>query len=158
MQKCGRSHNIGKCPAKFKICLICQRTGNFAKCCHKRDRGQSYHQLSSLSGNNKTPAQLSNHKLRPVVKVHIVNEQGNYEGDAHWDLVENSIRPINYAASVDLVYIPHYKHPTSPIIDPPTTTEKTQEVHDIKERCKDNACTLVNMIKMEGRKVFYNTA
>ena len=51
--------------------------------------------------------------MRPVVKVLMVNEQGNYEGDAHWDVVENSIGPINYADSVDLVYNPHYKQSTS---------------------------------------------
>ena len=35
--KCGRSHDVGKCPAKYKTCLICQRTGHFAKCYHKKD-------------------------------------------------------------------------------------------------------------------------
>ena len=39
----------------------------------------------------------------------MVNEQGDYEGDAHWDVVENNIGPINYTDSVDLVYNPHYK-------------------------------------------------
>ena len=89
--KCGRSHDIGKCPAKDKTCLICQRTGHFAKCCYKKDRRQSHHQPSSLSGTNKTSTKPSNHKLRPVVKVHMVNEQGDYEEDAHWDVVENTV-------------------------------------------------------------------
>ena len=40
------------------------------------------------------------------IKVHMVNEQQDYEGDAHWDVVENSIGPINYTDSVDLVYNP----------------------------------------------------
>ena len=74
-KKCGRCHEIGKCPAKDKTCLICQRKGHFAKC--------FYYQPSSLSGANKTSTQLSNPNLRPVVKVYMVNEQGDYEGDAH---------------------------------------------------------------------------
>ena len=36
----------------------------------------------------------------------MVNEQDDYEGGAHWDVVENSIGPINYTDSVDLVYNP----------------------------------------------------
>ena len=75
----------------------------------QKDRRPSYHQPSSLSGTNKTSTQSSNHKLRPVVKAHIVNEQGDYVGDAHWDVAENSIGPLNYTVSVDLVYNPHYK-------------------------------------------------
>ena len=112
---------------------------------------QSYHQPFSLSGTYKPSTQSSNHKLRPVVKVHMVNEQGNYEGD------ENSIGPINYIDSVDLVYNPHYKHPTIPTMDPPTTTEQIQEAHGIEERCKEQAYTMVNMKKIEGKKVFHNT-
>ena len=87
----------------------------------------------------------------------MVNEQGYYEGDPHWDVVENSIGPINYTDSVDLVYNPHYKHTTSPTTDPPITREQTQEVHSIEERCKEQACTMVNMMKMEGKKIFQNT-
>ena len=34
--KCGKSHDVGKCPAKDKTCLICQRIGHFAKCCLKK--------------------------------------------------------------------------------------------------------------------------
>ena len=56
-----------------------------------------------------------------------------------------------------LVYNPHYKHPTSPTADPPTSTEQTQEVHGIEERYKEQAYTVVNMMKMEGKKVFHNT-
>ena len=153
--KCGRSHGVGKCLAKDKTCLICQITGHFAKCCHK-NRRQSYHQPSSLSGTNKTSTQPSNHKLRPVVKVHMVNEQGDYKRNAHWEVVENSIGP-NYTGSVDLVYNPHYKHPTSPTSDPPSTTEQIQEVHGIEERCKESTYTIISMIKMEGKKVFHNT-
>ena len=52
--KCGRSHDIGKCPAKDKTCLICQKPGHFAECCCEKDRRQSYHQSSSFSGTNKT--------------------------------------------------------------------------------------------------------
>ena len=65
----------------------------------------------------------------------MVNEQGDYEGDAHWDVVENSIGPVYYTDSVDLVYNPHYKHPITPTTDPPLTKEQTQEVHGIEERC-----------------------
>ena len=63
---------------------------------NKNNRRRSYHQPSSLSETNKTPTQESNQKLRPIVKVYKVNEQGDCEGDAHWDVVENSIGPINY--------------------------------------------------------------
>ena len=31
--KCGRLHDFGKCPAKDKTYLICQKPGHFAKCC-----------------------------------------------------------------------------------------------------------------------------
>ena len=55
----------------------------------------------------------------------MINEQGDYEGDAHWDVVENSTGPINYTDFVDLVYNTHYKHPTSPTTDPPTITKQT---------------------------------
>ena len=107
--KCGRFHVFGKCPAKDKACLLCQKPGHFAKCCHDKVRRQSCHQSASFVGTNKTSMQYSKQKLRPVVKVHVVNEQGDYEADAHWDVVENSIGPINYTDSVDLVYNPHYK-------------------------------------------------
>ena len=87
----------------------------------------------------------------------MANEQEDYEGDAHLDVVENSIGPINYTDSVDLVYNPHYKYPTSATPDPSITTEQTQEEHGIEERCKEQAHTMVNMMKMEGNKVFDNT-
>ena len=51
----------------------------------------------------------------------------------------------------------HYKHPTSPTTDPPTTTEQIQEVHVIEEKSKEQAYTMVNMMKLEGKKVFHNT-
>ena len=86
----------------------------------------------------------------------MVNEQGDYERDAHWDVEENSIGPINYTDSVDLVYNPHY-HPTSPTTDPPITKEQTQEVHGTEQRCKEHAYTMINMMEMEGKKVFHNT-
>ena len=94
--KCGRLHDFGKCPAKNKTCLLCHRLGHFANCCQGKEGRQFYNQSSSFSGTNKPSTQLSKQKLRPVVKVHIVNEQGDYEADAHWDVVENSIGPINY--------------------------------------------------------------
>ena len=106
--KCGRLHDLGKCPAKAKTCLICQKPRHFAKSCHDKDRRQTCHQSASFAGTNKTSMQSSKQKLRPVVKVHMVNEHDDY-GDAHWDVVENSIGPINYTDSVDLVYNPHYK-------------------------------------------------
>ena len=87
----------------------------------------------------------------------MVNEQGDYEGDAHWDVVENSIRPINYTDSVDLVYNPHYKQTTSPTTDQPITREQTQEINYGEERCKEQAYLMVNMIRMEGKKIFQNT-
>ena len=65
-----------------------------------KDGRQSYHTPSSFFRNQQTSTQQSNHKLRPAVKVHMVNEQQVYEGDAHWDVVMNSIRPINYTDSV----------------------------------------------------------
>ena len=34
--KFGSSHAVAKFPAKGKTCYICQRTGKYAKCCHKR--------------------------------------------------------------------------------------------------------------------------
>ena len=89
--KCGRFYDFGKCPAKDKTCFICQKPGHFANCYHEKDRRKSYHQSSSFSGTNKISTQPSKHKLRPVVKVHMVNKQGDYEGDAKWDVVENSI-------------------------------------------------------------------
>ena len=89
--------------AKGKTCHTCQRTGHYAKCCCITDRRQYYHQPSGFSGTKKTSTQQSNHQLRPVFKVHMVNEQGDCEGDAHWDVVENSIRSINYTDSMDLV-------------------------------------------------------
>ena len=87
----------------------------------------------------------------------MVNEQGDYEGDAHWDVVENSSGPINYTNSVDLVYSPHYKQTTSPTTDLPPIREHPQEIHGIEERCKEQAYTMVNMMKMEGKKIFQNT-
>ena len=101
--------------------------------------------------------QPSKHKLRPVVKVHMVNEQGDYEGDAHWVIVENTIGPIHYTDSVDLVYNPHYKQTTHPTTAPPITRGQTQEVHSIEERFKEQAYTIVNMMKIEGKKKFQNT-
>ena len=44
----------------------------------------------------------------------MLNEQGDYEGDAQWEVVKNSIGHINYVDSVDLVCNPHYEHPTRP--------------------------------------------
>ena len=82
------------------------KKGHFANCCHKKDRRQAYHQSSSFSGTNKTSIQPSKHKLRPVVKVHMENEQGDYEGDAHLDVVENSIGPISYTDSRSSVQPP----------------------------------------------------
>ena len=87
----------------------------------------------------------------------MVNEQGDYEGGAHQDVVENSIGPTNHTESVDPVYNSHYKHPTSPTTHPSTTTEIIQEVHGIEERCKEQTYTMVNMMKMEGKKVFHIT-
>ena len=84
----------------------------------------------------------------------MVNEQGDYEGDAHWDVVENNIGPINYTDSVDLVYNPHYKQTINPTTSPPTTREQAQEIHGIEERCKEQAYTMVNMMKMDGKKIF----
>ena len=155
--KCGRLHDFGKCPAKDKTCLVCQKPEHFAKCCHDKDRRQSYHQSCSFSGPNKTSTQPSKHKLMPVVKVHMVNEQGDYEGDAHWDVVENSIGPIHYTDSVDLVYTPHYQQTISPTTDPPIAREQTQDIHGIEKRCKEQVYTMVNMMKMEGKKIFQNT-
>ena len=103
------------------------KPGHFAKCCCDKGRRQSCHQSASFAATNKTSTQSSKQKLRPVVKVHMVNEQGDYEGDAHWDVVENSIGPINYTDSVNLVYNPHYKQTTSPTTSPPTTREQAQE-------------------------------
>ena len=155
--KCGQLHDFGKCPAKDKTCLICQNSRHFAKCCHDKDRRQSCHHSASFAGTNKTSMQSSKQKLRPVVKDHMVNEQGDYEGDAHWDVVKNSIGPINYTDSVDLVYNPHYKQTTNPTTSPPTTREQAQEIHGIEERGKEQAYTMVNMMKMEGKKIFQNT-
>ena len=155
--KCGRLHDFGKCPAKDKTCLICQKPGHFAKCCHDKDRRQSCHQSASFAGTNKTSIQSSKQKLRPVVKVHMVNEEGDYEGDAHWDVVENSIGPINYTDSVDIVYNPHYRQTSNPTTSPSTTREQAQEIYGIEERCKDQAYTMVNMMKMVGKKIFQNT-
>ena len=87
----------------------------------------------------------------------MVNEYGDYKGDVHWDVVENSTGPINYTDSVDLVYNPHYKQTTSPTTDPHITREQTQEMHGIEERCKEQTYTMVNMMKMEGKKIFQNT-
>ena len=78
----------------------------------------------------------------------MVNEQGDYEGDAHWDVIENSIGPINYTDSVDLVYNPHYKQATNPTTSPITTIGQTQEIHSIEERCKEQAYTMVNMMRI----------
>ena len=72
-------------------------------------------------------------------------------------MVENSIGPINYTDSVALVHNPHYKQTISPTADPPTTREQTQEIHGIEERCKEQVYTVVNMMKMEGKKIFQNT-
>ena len=155
--KCGRLHDFGKCPAKNKTCLLYHKPEHFANCCWDKGGRQFYNQSSSFSGTNKPSTQPSKQKLRPVVKVHMVNEQGDYEGDAHWDVVENSIGPINYTDSVDLVYNPHYKQTTSPTTDSPPTREQAQEIHGIEERCKEQAYTKVNMMKMEGKKIFQNT-
>ena len=87
----------------------------------------------------------------------MVNEQGDYEGDAHWDVVESSIGPINYTDSVDLVYNPHYKQATNPTTSPLTTREQTEEIHGIEERYKEQAYTMVNMMRMEGKKIFQST-
>ena len=87
----------------------------------------------------------------------MVNKQGDHEGDAYWDEVENSIGPINYTDSVDLVYNPHYQQTTSPTTDPTITSEQTQEIHGTEERSKEQAYTMVNMMKMEGKKIFQNT-
>ena len=67
---------------------------------------------------------------------------------------KNSIGPINYTDSADLVDNPNYKQTTSPTTDSPTTREQTQEIHGIEERCKEQAYTMVNMMKMEGKKIF----
>ena len=156
--KCGRFHDIGKCSAKDKRCLLCHRQGHFASCCQNKEGRQFYNQSSSVSGTNKPSTQPPKQKLRPVVKVHMVNEQSDYEGDAYWDVVENSIGWINFTDSVNLVYNPHYKQTTSPTTDPPTPREQTQEIHGIEEWCKEQAYTMVNMMKMEGKKIFQNTA
>ena len=87
----------------------------------------------------------------------MVNEQGDYKGDTHRDVVENSIGPINYTDSVHLVYKPHNKQTTSPKTDPPITRGQTQEIHGIEERCKEQAYTMVNVMKIEGKKTFQNT-
>ena len=55
------------------------------------------------------------------------------------------------------MYNPHYKQTTSPTTDPPTPREQTQEIHGTEERCKEQAYTMVNMMKMEGKKIFQNT-
>ena len=155
--KFGRLLGFGKCPAKNKTFLLCHKPGHFANCCWDKEGRQFYNQSSSFSGTNKPSTQPSKQKLRPVVKVHMVNEQGDHEGDAHWDVVENSIRPINYTDLVDLVYNPHYKQTTSPTTDPSPTREQAQEIPGIEERCKEQADTMVNMMKMEGKKIFWNT-
>ena len=108
-KNCGRTHVIGKYTARNTPCNKCKKR-HFAKYCHKNKR-QFYHQLCSFSGPNKTSAQQSNHNMRPVVKVYMVNKQGDYEEDTQWDGVESRIGPINYTDSVDLVYNPHYEHP-----------------------------------------------
>ena len=87
----------------------------------------------------------------------MVNEQGDHERNAHWDVVENNIAPICYTDSVDLVYNLHYKQTTSPATDPPTTREQAQEIHGTEERCKEQGYTMVNMMKMEGKKIFQIT-
>ena len=55
------------------------------------------------------------------------------------------------------MYNPHYKQTTSPTADPPPTREQAQEIHGIEERCKDQAYTMVNMMKMESKKIFQST-
>ena len=87
----------------------------------------------------------------------MVNKKGDYEGDAHWDVVEKSIGTINYTDSVDLVYNPYYEQPTGLTTDPLTITEQTQEIHAIEERCIEQAYTMVNMIRMEGKTLSQNT-
>ena len=54
------------------------------------------------------------------------------------------------------MYNPHYKQTTSPATDPPPTREQAQELHSIEES-KEQAYTRVNMMKMEGKKIFQNT-
>ena len=39
---------------------------------------------------NRTSTWQPNSMLRPVVKVHMVNKQGGYEGDAQWDVVDQT--------------------------------------------------------------------
>ena len=112
---------------KIKHALYAKNLGTLQSAATKKDRRQSYHQSASFAGTNKTSTQSSKQKLRPVVKVHMVNEQGDYEGDAHWDVVENSIGPINYTDSVDLVYNPHYKQTINPTTSPPTTREQAKK-------------------------------
>ena len=155
--KCGRFHDFGKCPAKNKTCLLCHRLGHFANYCQDKEGRQFYNQSSSFSGTNKPSTQSSKQKLRPVVKVYMVNEQGDYEADAHWDVVENSIGPINYTDAVDLVYNPLYKQTTSFTTDPPPTREQAQEIYGIEECCKEQTYTGVNVMKMEGKKIFQST-
>ena len=55
------------------------------------------------------------------------------------------------------MYNPHYKQTANPTTSPPTTREQAQEIHGIEERCKEQAYTMVNMMKMEGKKIFQNT-
>ena len=130
-RNCDRPCDTGRYTSRNETCHKCPNTGHFAKCCHKKDKKQSYKQPSSFSGPNKTSANQSSHKLRPVVKFHMVNKQGDYEGDVHWDVVENSIRPINYTDSVDLVCSPNFEHLTRSTIDPPKIIEETQEINSI---------------------------
>ena len=58
---------------------------------------------------------------------------------------------------MDLVYNPHYEHPKSLTTDRPAITEQTQKMHGIKKKCKEQAYTMINMMKMEGKKIFHNT-
>ena len=55
------------------------------------------------------------------------------------------------------MYNPYYKQTTSPTTEPPITRANKQEIHGIEERCKEQAYTMVNMMKMEGKKIFQNT-
>ena len=47
--KCGRFHDIGKCPAKEKHALYAKNQSTLQKAAMK-DRRQSYHQSSSFPG------------------------------------------------------------------------------------------------------------
>ena len=44
-----------------------------------------------------------------------------------------------------------------PTTDPPTIIEEIQELHGTEERCKEQAYMMLNMIMIEGKKVFQKT-